>query len=89
MCGRQLLGLDGSFMKGPFPGQILSAVAIDANNGIYPVAYALVEAETCSAWTWFLECLGHDLDLSSNSNFTFISDRQKGIIPTCYTQCIS
>ncbi|XP_076885593.1 uncharacterized protein LOC143589342 [Bidens hawaiensis] len=68
-------------MKGPFPGQILTAVGVDSNNCIYPVAYALVEAETTESWTWFLECLGRDLDLYANSNFTYISDRQKGIIP--------
>ncbi|KAJ9552484.1 hypothetical protein OSB04_016529 [Centaurea solstitialis] len=78
---RNLLGLDGAFMKGPFPGQILTAVGIDPNNGIYPLAYAIVEAETTQSWSWFLEYLGDDLDLSVNSNFTFISDRQKGIIP--------
>ncbi|XP_076945902.1 uncharacterized protein LOC143617133 [Bidens hawaiensis] len=76
-CGRDLLGLDGCFMKGPFPGQILTAVGVDSNNCIYPVAYALVEVETTELWTWFLECLGRDLDLYANSNFTFISDRQK------------
>ncbi|XP_021999683.2 uncharacterized protein LOC110897130 [Helianthus annuus] len=81
LLGRELLGLDGCFMKGPFPGQILTAVGIDSNNGIYPVAYALVEAETLSSWTWFLECLGDDIRLCSQSNFTFISDRQKGLIP--------
>ncbi|KAK9047963.1 hypothetical protein SSX86_033075 [Deinandra increscens subsp. villosa] len=79
--GRELLGLDGAFLKGPFPGQILTAVGLDPNNGIYPVAYAIVEAETMLSWSWFLECLGDDLDLGTNSNFTFISDRQKGIIP--------
>ncbi|KAJ9548062.1 hypothetical protein OSB04_020605 [Centaurea solstitialis] len=79
--GRDLLGLDGSFMKGPYPGQILTAVGVDPNHGIYPLAYAIVEAETTNSWTWFLECLGDDLELVSNSNFTFISDRQKGIIP--------
>ncbi|KAI3678919.1 hypothetical protein L6452_38223 [Arctium lappa] len=78
--GRDLLGLDGSFMKGPFPGQVLTAVGIDSNHGIYPLAYAIVEAETTSSWTWFLECLGDDLDMYPNFNFTFISDRQKGII---------
>ncbi|XP_076959322.1 uncharacterized protein LOC143635351 [Bidens hawaiensis] len=81
MIGREILGLDGCFMKGPFPGQILTAVGLDSNNGIYLVAYALVEAETKDSWIWFLECLGDDLDLYANSNFTFISDRQKGIIP--------
>ena len=74
---RELLGLDGCFMKGPFPGQILTAVGLDSNNGIYPLAYAVVEAETTSSWTWFLECLGDDLNLDSSCNFTFISDRQK------------
>ncbi|XP_052625000.1 uncharacterized protein LOC111916210 [Lactuca sativa] len=78
---RDFLGLDGTFMKGPYLGQVLTAVGLDSNNGIYPVAYAVVETESTSSWTWFLELLGKDLDLGPNSNFTFISDRQKGIIP--------
>nr|GEV30589.1 hypothetical protein [Tanacetum cinerariifolium] len=55
---RDLLGLDGAFMKGPFPGQVLVAIGLDSNNGIYLLAYALVEAETKSSWCWFLKCLG-------------------------------
>ncbi|GJX48487.1 hypothetical protein Tco_0273677, partial [Tanacetum coccineum] len=43
---RDLLGLDGAFMKGPFPGQVLSDVELDSNNGIYPLSYALVKAES-------------------------------------------
>ncbi|KAJ0546957.1 putative Zinc finger, SWIM-type, MULE transposase domain-containing protein [Helianthus annuus] len=78
--GRHMLGLDGAFMKGQYPGQVLSAVGADPNNNIYPVAYAIVEAENLSSWTWFLQCLGDDLDLGSNSHFTFISDRQKGLM---------
>ncbi|KAI3522361.1 hypothetical protein L1887_00082 [Cichorium endivia] len=80
-CLRDFLGLDGAFMKGPFQGQILTAVGVDSNNGIYPLAYAIVETENTRSWKWFLECLGDDLDLVANSNFTFISDRQKGLIP--------
>ncbi|GJW26525.1 putative transposase, mutator type, MULE transposase domain protein [Tanacetum coccineum] len=76
-CKRDLLGFDDAFMKGPFPGQVLVAVGLDSNNGIYPLAYALVEAETKSSWCWFLQCLGDDIDLHPNSNSTFISDRQK------------
>ncbi|GJT78832.1 mutator type transposase [Tanacetum coccineum] len=45
-CGREILGLDGCFMSDPWPGQILTAVRVDANNGIYPVTYAIVEAES-------------------------------------------
>ncbi|GKC44049.1 hypothetical protein Tco_1061771 [Tanacetum coccineum] len=42
-CIRDLLGLDGAFMKGPFPGQVLAAVRPNSNNVIYPLVYALVE----------------------------------------------
>ncbi|GKE17705.1 hypothetical protein Tco_1425282 [Tanacetum coccineum] len=38
-CGREILGLDECFMSGLWPGQILTAVGVDANNRIYPVAY--------------------------------------------------
>ncbi|KAJ9567651.1 hypothetical protein OSB04_003617 [Centaurea solstitialis] len=39
---RDFLGLDGAFMKGPYPGQILTTVRIDSNNGTYPLAWAIV-----------------------------------------------
>ncbi|XP_076950166.1 uncharacterized protein LOC143623058 [Bidens hawaiensis] len=72
-----LLGLDGAFMKGTFPGQMLTAVGLDRNNGIYHVCYAIVESESSNSWTWFLELLSEDLEIRSNSRFTFMSDRQK------------
>ncbi|GJU94352.1 hypothetical protein Tco_1319108 [Tanacetum coccineum] len=51
--------------------------ARDPDNGICPLAYAVVESETKDSWLWFLDCLGDDLELFRNFNFTFISDRQK------------
>nr|GEW95885.1 retrotransposon-related protein [Tanacetum cinerariifolium] len=45
-CRRELLVLDGAFIKGLFLGQVLAAVGLDSNNGIYSLAYALVEAES-------------------------------------------
>nr|GEZ75739.1 hypothetical protein [Tanacetum cinerariifolium] len=44
-CRRDRLGLDGAFIKGSFPGQVLVAVRLDSNNRVYPLAYALAEAE--------------------------------------------
>ncbi|GJW48108.1 mutator type transposase [Tanacetum coccineum] len=75
--GRDFLGLDGCFPSGPYPGQILTAVGVDPNNRIYPLAYVVVESESKDSWKWFLDCLCDDLELFKNSNFTFISDRQK------------
>ncbi|XP_071718120.1 uncharacterized protein [Rutidosis leptorrhynchoides] len=78
--GRDLIGVDGAFMKAPAHGQLLTAVGIDSNNGIYPLAYAMVEQENYNAWCWFLDCLRDDLEMDRTSNFTFMSDRQKGLI---------
>ncbi|XP_076946441.1 uncharacterized protein LOC143617935 [Bidens hawaiensis] len=82
---RDLHGLDGAFMKGTFPGQMLTAVGLDSNNGIYPVCYAIVESESNNSWTWFLELMSEDLEIGSNSRFTFMSDRQKGLLQAIQT----
>ncbi|GJR38918.1 mutator type transposase [Tanacetum coccineum] len=80
--GRELFSLDGGFMRGQYHGQMLTVVGVDANNGIYPVAYGIVESENQYYWTWFLTCLANDFDLFSNSIFTFITDKQKGLLST-------
>ncbi|XP_016676269.1 uncharacterized protein [Gossypium hirsutum] len=38
---RRIVGLDGCFLKGYYGGYLLATVGIDANNGIYPLAYEL------------------------------------------------
>ena len=58
---RPIIGLDGCHLKGPFKGQLLSAVSRDANDNMYPITIAIVEAETKDSWTWFLETLVSDL----------------------------
>nr|KAJ0187866.1 hypothetical protein LSAT_V11C900472990 [Lactuca sativa] len=53
------------------------AEILGMSHGMLPVTYAIVEAENLKSWSWFLECLGEDLDLPTTTNFSFISDRQK------------
>ncbi|XP_071917224.1 uncharacterized protein [Coffea arabica] len=60
-------------------GVLLTAVGIDANDCIYPIAYAVVEIENKSSWKWFVEFLKHDLCIHEQKTWTFISDRQKGL----------
>jgi hypothetical protein len=74
---RPIIGLDGCFLKGPYKGTLLAAVGRDANNNMYPIAIASVEAEIKESWTWFLECLVSDLGSHvRHVRPTFISDRQ-------------
>ena len=47
---------------------------------MYPVAYAVVEAENHNSWLWFLKLLADDLSLDSGIGWTLISDRQKGFL---------
>ncbi|XP_074318347.1 serine/threonine-protein phosphatase 7 long form homolog [Silene latifolia] len=41
---RPILSIDGTHLYGKFKGTILTAMSIDANNQIFPVAFAIVEA---------------------------------------------
>ena len=77
---RPLIFLDGCFLKGEFKGKLLSAVARDANNNMYPIAFAIVEAELKHSWIWFLETLLGDLRAAPHGGWTFMSDRQKVIL---------
>ncbi|KAL0449504.1 UNVERIFIED_CONTAM: hypothetical protein Slati_1506800 [Sesamum latifolium] len=76
---RLVVGVDGCFLKAKHGGQLLSAVALDANNNIYPIAYAAIESEKDS-WMWFLRLLDRDLGFENNHNWIFMSDKQKGPI---------
>ncbi|XP_019173411.1 PREDICTED: uncharacterized protein LOC109168986 [Ipomoea nil] len=76
---RKFIGLDGCFLKGKLKGEILTAVGRDGNNQMYPIAWAVVEIENSSSWRWFLKLLKTDLDIVDSSEWTLMSDQQKGL----------
>lgn len=78
-----MLGFDGCHLRGSFGGILLSAVATDPNDGMYPVAWAHVEAENNQSWDWFLALLKDDLGIINDGAFTFISDKQKVSLLVC------
>ncbi|XP_058782950.1 uncharacterized protein LOC131657557 [Vicia villosa] len=78
---RPLIGLDACFLKGDYGGQLMAAVGSDGNNQIFPIAYAVVEAETKDSWEWFINLLLEDLQSVNNVSYAFISDQQKGLVP--------
>ncbi|XP_071901078.1 uncharacterized protein [Coffea arabica] len=80
---RPLIGVDGTFLKGTVGGILLIAVGLDANNSIFPVAYAAVEGENKESWTWFFNLLKEDLKIERDYEWTIMSDKQKGLIQAC------
>ncbi|MCI17653.1 defensin/CCP-like protein, partial [Trifolium medium] len=59
----------------------MAAVGQDGNNQMFPIAYAVVEAETKESWQWFLNLLLEDLNNVQPKRYAFISDQQKGLVP--------
>nr|KAJ0186902.1 hypothetical protein LSAT_V11C900463080 [Lactuca sativa] len=77
---RRVIGLDGCFLKGICRGQLLSAIGRDANNHIYPIAWAVVSVESKETWKWFIDLLIQDLGMGVGHGLTLISDQHKGLL---------
>ncbi|GKB18469.1 hypothetical protein Tco_0852392 [Tanacetum coccineum] len=70
---------DGCFLKGTINGELLTAMGRDANNQMFPIAWAVVTVENKDNWLWFLVSLGDDLNLNRGATMTIISDGHKGL----------
>ncbi|KAK4382958.1 hypothetical protein Sango_2825000 [Sesamum angolense] len=77
---RPIIGVDGCHLKGPNGGILLTAIGVDPNNNLFPIAYAVVNKECRETWEWFLIVLKHDLNIIREHEYTFMSDKQKGLM---------
>ena len=56
---------------------MLSAIGRDANNHIYPIAWAVVSVESKETWKWFIDLLIEDLGMGVGHVLILISDQYK------------
>ncbi|XP_056846882.1 uncharacterized protein LOC130497765 isoform X2 [Raphanus sativus] len=70
---RLVLVIDGTHLGGKYKGVLLTASGQDANFQIFPLAYAIVDAEDEESWTWFLMKL--ERILADSPKLAIISDR--------------
>jgi hypothetical protein len=75
-CG-PIIFLDGCHLKTKFGVILLTAIGMDPNDCIFPVAFAIVEVENTSSWKWFLTALKQDLGIVNTAPWTIMSDKQK------------
>ncbi|XP_050239591.1 uncharacterized protein LOC126688796 [Quercus robur] len=74
---RPLLFLDSTPLNSKYQGVLLSATAADGDDGIFPVAFAVVDAETNDNWHWFLGELKSAV--STPQQLTFVADFQNDL----------
>nr|KAJ0199665.1 hypothetical protein LSAT_V11C600324570 [Lactuca sativa] len=77
---RRVIVVDGCFLKGICRGQLLAAMGRDANNHIFPIAWAVVAVENKETWKWFLDLLLDDIEMGIGHGLTLISDQHKGLV---------
>ncbi|XP_037411444.1 uncharacterized protein LOC119274820 isoform X2 [Triticum dicoccoides] len=78
---RPLLFLDKVPLKATNEYKLLVAAAVDADDGVFPVAFNVVEDDNYENWVWFLMKLRialqyHNYPLNA---MTFLSNGQKGL----------
>ncbi|CAL4982454.1 unnamed protein product [Urochloa decumbens] len=78
---RPLLFLDKVPLKATNEYKLLVAAAVDADDGVFPVAFNVVEDENYDSWGWFLMQLKMALQIHNYpcDNMTFLSSGQKGL----------
>ena len=72
---RLVISINGTHLYGQYKGMLLIAMATDANNEIFPLAFAVVDDETGASWGWFLSYLRIVIqDVVPKSDICIISD---------------
>ncbi|KAG5560268.1 hypothetical protein RHGRI_003534 [Rhododendron griersonianum] len=75
---RPVISVDGTFLTGKYKGTLLVAVTQDAENQIFPIAFAIVEKENKENWGWFLDCIR--FYVTQRQGLCLISDRHAGLL---------
>ncbi|WOL01225.1 hypothetical protein Cni_G09939 [Canna indica] len=73
-----ILCINATHLRGKYPGVLMIATSIDAENRLFPVAFAVIEIEKIKSWEWFLDELFRCIP--GYRGLSIMSDRNLGII---------
>ena len=55
------MSIDGTHLYGKYKGKLLIDMGCDANNQLFPFAFAITEGENTDSWGWFLACIRNEV----------------------------
>ena len=74
-----VIGIDGTFLNGKYNGKMLVATAPTGDEHILPLAFAIVDEENTTSWSWFIKKLRRHV-VPNREGITLISDRHRGLL---------
>lgn len=83
---KPIIQVDGTHLYGKYHGTLLMATSQDGNGGVLPLAFAMVEGETLTAWSWFLAHLREHV--TDKNGICLISDRHASIKSTVANEAL-
>ena len=76
---RPIVLVGSTFLTGKYRGTLMMAAAVDPEDQIVPMAFALVEGENNDSWSWFMRLLRVQV-LGSSRTICLISDHHPGLL---------
>ncbi|KAL0435009.1 UNVERIFIED_CONTAM: hypothetical protein Sradi_0208800 [Sesamum radiatum] len=76
---RNVISVDGTHLYTKYRHKMLIAAAMDGNQQVLALAFAIVDDESTSSWKWFLTLLSRHV-IRGRRGVCLISDRHPGII---------
>lgn len=77
-----IIAFGGMQLKSKYLGSLLCVTSFDADGGLFPVAFGIVDVETDDSWMWFVSEFHKVLGVSTETmpQLTILSDSQKAIV---------
>ncbi|XP_056864217.1 protein FAR-RED ELONGATED HYPOCOTYL 3-like [Raphanus sativus] len=75
---RKVIAVDATSLKNRYGGVLVFAEAQDPNGQSYPLAFAVLDSENLTSWTWFFEMLKSVIP--DSSELVFMSERNQSLI---------
>jgi hypothetical protein len=76
---RPVVLVDDTFLMEKYMGTLMMVAAVDPEDQIVPMAFALAEGENNSSWSWFMRLLRTQV-LGASCTICLILDRHAGIL---------